>query len=98
MTDMNISNQPVSPGSGNVAPLFSDRLTAREQEILRLLAQGYVTKEIACQLAISFDTVRFHLKNIYRKLSVRTRSEAIVRFLQEDWNQRAPMLALKSVR
>ena len=58
------------------------RLTPREHEVLTLLAQGYVTKEIANNLAISFDTVRFHLKNIYIKLHVRSRSEAIVQYLR----------------
>jgi len=50
-------------------------LTAREEEILSLLARGFVTKEIAKDLGISFDTVRFHLKHIYAKLHVRSRTE-----------------------
>lgn len=58
------------------------QLTAREEEVLRLLAKGYVTKEIAEMLSISFDTVRFHLKNIYAKLHVRSRTEALVKFLR----------------
>jgi ATP/maltotriose-dependent transcriptional regulator MalT len=57
-------------------------LTGGEEEVLGLLAQGYVTKEIADKLAVSFDTVRFHLKNIYGKLHVRSRAEAIVQFLR----------------
>ena len=59
-----------------------DQLTTREEEVLALLAKGYITKEIADQLAISFDTVRFHLKHIYRKLHVRSRSEALIKYLQ----------------
>lgn len=58
------------------------QLTTREEEVLRLLAKGYVTKEIAEMLSISFDTVRFHLKNIYAKLHVRSRTEALVKFLR----------------
>jgi DNA-binding NarL/FixJ family response regulator len=57
-------------------------LTPREEEVLSLLAKGYITKEIADQLAISFDTVRFHLKHIYRKLHVRSRTEALLKYLK----------------
>ena len=57
-------------------------LTPREEEVLALLAKGYITKEIADQLGISFDTVRFHLKHIYRKLHVRSRSEALIKYLK----------------
>ncbi len=59
-----------------------EQLTAREEEVLRLLAKGYVTKEIAEMLSISFDTVRFHLKNIYTKLHVRSRLEALAKYLK----------------
>ena len=59
-----------------------EQLTAREEEVLGLLAKGYITKEIADQLAISFDTVRFHLKHIYQKLHVRSRSEALIKYLR----------------
>jgi DNA-binding NarL/FixJ family response regulator len=59
----------------------SERLTSREEEILGLLARGFITKEIADKLGISFDTVRFHLKNIYAKLHVRSRTEAVVKYL-----------------
>ena len=55
-------------------------LTRRELEILGLLSQGYADKEIAQKLSISFDTVRFHLKQIFEKLHVRSRIEAVVRF------------------
>lgn len=58
------------------------RLTQRERELLDLLAKGYRYKEIAEQLSISFDTVRAHLRNIYDKLQVRSRTEAVVKYLQ----------------
>ena len=60
----------------------SEELTAREEEILRLLAQGCLTKEIADQLSISLQTVKSHLKHIYGKLHVRTRTEAVIRYLR----------------
>jgi DNA-binding NarL/FixJ family response regulator len=59
-----------------------EQLTPREEDVLALLAKGYITKEIADQLAISFDTVRFHLKHIYQKLHVRSRSEALIKYLR----------------
>jgi DNA-binding NarL/FixJ family response regulator len=58
-----------------------DKLTAREEEILDYLAKGYVTKEIADKLAITSATVRFHLKHIYDKLHVRSRVEAVIKYL-----------------
>ncbi len=58
-------------------------LTAREQEILERLAQGYRYKEIADSLSISFDTVRSHLRNIYDKLHVHSRTEAVLKYLKK---------------
>lgn len=57
-------------------------LTSREAEILDLLAKGHLTKEIADRLAISLQTVKSHLKNIYGKLHVRTRTEAVIKYLR----------------
>jgi DNA-binding NarL/FixJ family response regulator len=58
-----------------------DKLTAREEEILECLAKGYVTKEIADKLSVSYDTVRYHLKHIYDKLHVHSRTEAVIKYL-----------------
>ncbi|MEQ2008198.1 MAG: response regulator transcription factor [Limisphaerales bacterium] len=57
-------------------------LSPREREVLDLLAKGHRYKEIAELLSISFDTVRAHLRNIYDKLQVRSRTEAVVKYLQ----------------
>lgn len=56
-------------------------LTVRETEVLDLLSKGALYKEIASDLDIRLETVRFHLNNIYRKLHVRTRTEAVVKYL-----------------
>lgn len=56
-------------------------LTPREQDILANLAKGYTYKEIANALSISNDTVRNHMRSIYEKLHVHTRTEAILRYL-----------------
>jgi DNA-binding NarL/FixJ family response regulator len=55
-------------------------LSARENEILQLLAQGFLYKEIADQLGIKLATVDTHIRRIYEKLQVRSRSEAIARY------------------
>ena len=57
-------------------------LSERETEVLKLVAQGYVNKEIASKLQISPGTVSTHIKNLYRKLSVHTRVQ-VVRVAQE---------------
>jgi DNA-binding NarL/FixJ family response regulator len=57
-------------------------LTQREQEILSHLAKGYRYKEIADALFISVETVRTHLRNIYDKLHVRSRTEAVLKYLK----------------
>jgi DNA-binding NarL/FixJ family response regulator len=54
-----------------------EKLTKREREMLDLLAKGYRYKEIADQLFISFETVRTHIHNIYEKLHVQSRTEAL---------------------
>ena len=57
-------------------------LTERESELLSLLSQGYANKEIADKMSISVPTVRTHLRHIYEKLHVRSRTEAIIKFLK----------------
>lgn len=52
-------------------------LTTREKEILQLLSRGFRYKEIAAQLFISEETVRTHVRNLYEKLQVQSRTEAI---------------------
>jgi DNA-binding NarL/FixJ family response regulator len=60
-----------------------EKLTKREQEILGLLAKGYLYKEIADQLGITLSTVRAHLHTVYEKLHVQSRTQAVVKFLGE---------------
>jgi DNA-binding NarL/FixJ family response regulator len=56
-------------------------LSNREVEVLEHLSRGYTYKEISSQLGISFETVRCHVRHIYDKLQVRSRTEAVARFL-----------------
>lgn len=59
------------------------KLTRREREVLALLSKGRVDKEIAQALDISAWTVHGHIKNIFERLKVRTRTEAVVRYLEK---------------
>jgi RNA polymerase sigma factor (sigma-70 family) len=60
----------------------TEALTAREQEVLECLAKGFLYKEIADKLGISYETVRTHIRRIYEKLQVRSRTEAVAKFLK----------------
>lgn len=64
-----------------IARRETENLSPRENEILALLADGYLYKEIAAQLGIGLETVRTHIHHIYDKLHVRTRTEAVVKHL-----------------
>jgi DNA-binding NarL/FixJ family response regulator len=60
-------------------------LTEREMEVLRATARGDTNKEIAAKLGISAQTVQVHLRNIFGKLLVGSRSEAVARAIQSGW-------------
>lgn len=57
-----------------------EKLTPREKEVLELLSHGFSNKEIAERLGVSVDAIRWHLKNIYHKLHVHSRTEAALKF------------------
>jgi DNA-binding NarL/FixJ family response regulator len=56
-------------------------LTARERQVLDLLAKGFTPKEVAGELSISWQTVRNFIKSIYEKLQVHTRTDAILKYM-----------------
>ena len=58
----------------------TDNLSPREREVLELLARGYLYKEIVDMLHISVSTVNTHIRRIYEKLHVRSRSQAVAKF------------------
>ncbi len=64
-----------------------ENLTERELEILRLVATGASNEQIARQLFISVNTVKVHLKNIFTKLNVQSRTEATLFAIKEGWIQ-----------
>ncbi len=57
-----------------------ETLSPREQEILELLAQGFANKEIARRMGVTDGTIRWHLRHIYDKLHVRSRTQAALKF------------------
>lgn len=69
-------------GRAPVAPPVPDvdagRLTAREQQVLRLVAEGSANKEIAAALGITLATVERHITNLYRKVGARGRADAVM--------------------
>jgi DNA-binding NarL/FixJ family response regulator len=77
----------LSPPPAVAAAHETSPLTAREVEILRLVAEGYSNRRLAELLSVSEPTVKFHLTNVYRKLGVGNRTEA------SRWAQRHGILA-----
>ena len=69
--------QRVSPTTGP-----AENLSPREQEVLDCLAKGFLYKEIGEKLGISYETVHTYIRRIYEKLQVRTRTEAVAKFLR----------------
>ncbi len=57
-----------------------EKLSAREAEVLELIVQGLSNKEIASRLCVSNETIRWHLRQTYKKLHVHTRTEAALKF------------------
>jgi DNA-binding NarL/FixJ family response regulator len=69
------SKAPSKPSSLRPDPSLSER----EAQILQLLSEGYLYKEISDRLAISYSTVRTHIERIYEKLHVQSRAQAVAR-------------------
>lgn len=68
--------------AGGLDDLDATGLSRREIEVLQCLTRGFANKEIADELHITAETVRWHLKQIYEKLHVRSRTEAAIKFLK----------------
>jgi LuxR family maltose regulon positive regulatory protein len=74
----------LGPSRSSIADMVVDPMTKRELEVLRLLATGVTNKEIAQTLVIAISTVKQHLKNIYGKLDVHSRTQAVARAQELD--------------
>ena len=69
------------------SPRAEPRITAREREVLELVAEGYSTAEIARALWITEDTVRTHIKRMLLRLNARTRAQAVaIAFREGLWS------------
>lgn len=69
----------------DVMQLRTESLSAREFEVLELLAQGLKNGEIARSLEIEERTVRFHVENIFDKLNVNNRTQAVCHAFRNGW-------------
>lgn len=80
-----VLNRLRSPVEGQAVQTAGEILSDRETEVLRLAAQGMSNMEIADSLTLSVRTVQTHLRSIFNKLGVGSRSEAIVFGLKKGW-------------
>jgi NarL family two-component system response regulator LiaR len=74
-----------SQGAGIAEPRAENVLTDREMEVLRLAAKGMSNKELGEELFISVRTVQAHMRSIFNKLNVGSRSEAVIYGLRKGW-------------
>ncbi|MBX3062516.1 MAG: hypothetical protein KF726_06045 [Anaerolineae bacterium] len=72
-----VGHVPNAPFARQVLGSFEEKLSEREIELLGLIAEGLPNHEIAAKLVVTPETVKWHIKNIYRKLGVASRTEAI---------------------
>jgi len=77
-----VSREGAGPVAGG-GPLVAESLSEREREVLRLLADGLVKKEVAAQMAISLHTVDNYVRRIYAKLHVNTLGGAVARAIRD---------------
>jgi NarL family two-component system response regulator LiaR len=80
-----VVNRFASPQGRGAAASESDRLSEREMEVLKLAATGMTNMEIANELALSVRTVQGHLSNIFSKMHVGSRTEAVILGLRMGW-------------
>jgi DNA-binding NarL/FixJ family response regulator len=75
----------VLPPEKRSVPNGLDDLTEREMDVLRLAAKGMSNREIAQELVISVRTVQSHLNNVFNKIGVGSRTEAVIHALRKGW-------------
>lgn len=82
---MKVVDGALGDGSSDVGHRSSETLSAREADVLRLVAEGYSNKEIAAKLAISVRTVETYKARLMEKLGLRSRTDLVRYALQEGW-------------
>jgi NarL family two-component system response regulator LiaR len=75
----------VQPGEKVAEESVLDELTEREVQVLKLAAKGMSNREIALELGISVRTAQTHLNNIFNKMGVGSRTEAVIHALRKGW-------------
>jgi len=77
--------QPAPPAVAPAAPAELDEITAREREVLRLLAAGYSNREIGRALFVAEGTVKNHVSSLLTKLGVRDRTQAVIKAIERGY-------------
>jgi NarL family two-component system response regulator LiaR len=80
-----VINHFAQPADKRTEESALDQLTERQLEVLRLAAKGMTNREIARELVISVRTVQVHLSNIFNKMGVGSRTEAVLHALRKGW-------------
>jgi DNA-binding NarL/FixJ family response regulator len=78
-----IAKKVLSFFAGQKTTRSNSELTSKESEVLKWLVDGYSYKMIAAELEVSIDTIRTHIKNIYRKLQVNSMTEAVSKAIRQ---------------
>ena len=81
---MHIARKVVQSFQKNAPVQPTENLSEREQQVLDLLSQGLMYKEISDKLEISYETMHTYIRRIYEKLQVSTRTEAVAKFLRQQ--------------
>jgi len=77
---------PITPSTRSINAARFEKLSKREQHVLELLAGGMTNKEIARSIDLQEATIKIHVKNIYRKMGVNNRVQAVRMVIQPDWS------------
>lgn len=77
---------------GDSKKQIHQRLTRREMDVMQALLRGYSNKEIARELVISERTVQTHLSNIFSKMDVNSRTEAVLVAMRDGWTTQQPVI------
>lgn len=83
-TGQRLDRSPV-PAATAPTPLGGDSLTPKEREVLHLVARGFTYDEAAARMGVSLSTVRTHVRNIYGKLDVHNKTEAVFEARALGW-------------
>jgi NarL family two-component system response regulator LiaR len=80
-----IMNYFVLPDKEQISNIDSEQLSQREIEVIKLAAKGLTNKDIAIQLHLSYRTVEGHMRDIFNKLGIGSRTEAVLYGLKKGW-------------